>query len=97
MSEIEEFMKKIKASEEKIGFWSSSRHSFECELCEKSIPIEEFLQHLDSHSRQEVEALRKLAYIAIHNQDGYENLKLELLTLEHQEHVKREKKVCDNR
>jgi hypothetical protein len=96
MSEIEEFMKKIKAFEEKIGFWSSSRHDFVCELCDKSIPIEEFLQHLDSHSRQEVEALRQLAYVAIQNPDGYENLRFELLSVDHEEHLKREK-VCDHR
>ena len=95
MPEIEEFMKKINAFEEKIGLWSSSRHCFVCELCDKSIRIEEFLQHLDSHSRQEVEALRQLAVCAVENPDEYENLTLELLSVEHEEYLKREKKVAD--
>ena len=55
-----------------------------CELCQRRFTSEDFLRHLsEEHNREEVEALRKLAELALRNEEEYEQLCWELLRKEY--------------
>ena len=54
----------------------------ECELCNRvwastnlETILQQFYEHLSKHTREEVEALRKLAKLQIENPEAYEELK----------------------
>jgi uncharacterized protein YgfB (UPF0149 family) len=53
-----------------------------CELCNKAWAstnletiLQQFYEHLNKHTREEVEALRKLAKLQIENPEAFEELK----------------------
>ena len=53
-----------------------------CELCNRAWAsnnletiLQQFYEHLSKHTREEVEALRKLAKLQIENPEAYEELK----------------------
>jgi DNA-directed RNA polymerase subunit F len=57
-------------------------YQIECELCNKAWAstnletiLQQFYEHLSKHTREEVEALRKLAKLQIGNPETYEELK----------------------
>lgn len=66
-----------------------TEQGFICELCQRLYSTEKsFLEHLDEHSVEEVEALRKLAELGVSDPEKYEKLVWETLRLEYWERRK---------
>jgi len=76
-------------------------YSLTCDLCGTVFSCntleqleKTFLEHLTkSHTREEVLTLKNLADKGLNDPEGYKTLKEALLSLEHEEFLKRDKKV----
>jgi len=76
-------------------------YSLECELCNLMFVANTweqveavFLEHLTKcHTREEILTLKNLASKELNDLEGYKTLKEALLSLEHEEFLKRDKKV----
>lgn len=67
---------------------------FICELCQRLYSSEEsFLEHLSEHSKEEIEALKKLAELSLKDEEAYETLCWELIRLEYFERLKEAENV----
>jgi hypothetical protein len=57
-------------------------YQIECELCNKAWAstnletiLDQFFEHLNKHTREEVEMLRRITILQIHSPEGYQQLK----------------------
>lgn len=64
-----------------------------CELCQIQFSEEAFYEHLKTHTKEEVEALKRLAELSLKNREAYEELRWQLVVLEYTE---REKESGEN-
>lgn len=62
---------------------SEGEFPYLCELCQKMYSEEGFKEHLRTHSREEILALKRLADLHATNPEGYEKLVWETLRLEY--------------
>jgi len=57
-------------------------YQIQCELCNRAWAstnletiLTQFYEHLDKHTREEVEMLRRITILQIHSPEGYQQLK----------------------
>lgn len=62
----------------------SEEENFVCELCQRRYLGEKgFLKHLDSHTFEEVKALKKLTELSLRDEGKYKDLCWELIRMEY--------------
>jgi len=59
-----------------------------CEFCSRRFTEELFLEHLSEHSKEDIEALKRLAELSLRDEEEYKALCWELIRLEYFERLK---------